>query len=125
MRVHIKIEIKHVVKKIELEITHVENEFDASATDQPFMVHEVEKFDSMVFSMDQDKAISFATLIPPIDFIIPDKFNNMTEQIASLFFFFFFFVLPKVLQELLQVSSEFLFLNTSKLDIEFPPTRGE
>jgi hypothetical protein len=37
---------------------------------------EVEKIDTMVLFMDQDKATSFATLIPPIYFIILDKFND-------------------------------------------------
>lgn len=52
----------------------------------------------MMLSMDQDKAI----LHPPIDFIIPNEFNEMVEHKACLFL-----VLPKVLQELME---EFLFL---------------
>ena len=89
-----------------LEGTHVvKSEFDASATYQPFMVHEVkrldevDKLDTIVLLVDQDKAISFTTLVPPIDLIIPNKFNDMVEHKAS-----FFLALPKVVQELVQVS---------------------
>ena len=39
------------------------------------------RFDTMVISVDQDKAISFAALIPSIDFIIPDKFNDIVHEI--------------------------------------------
>lgn len=55
----------------------VKSEFDASTTDHPYMVHEVkklddvEKFDSNL-SGDWDKAVTFATLILPTDFIIPN-----------------------------------------------------
>ena len=48
----------------------VKIEFDACATCQPSMVHEVKKLDdeenidTMVDSMDQQKVVSFATLIP-------------------------------------------------------------
>lgn len=81
----------------------MKSEFDASTTDHPYMVHEVkklgdeEKFDSNL-SGDWDKAVTFATLILPTDFIIPNKFNEMVEHKPSLFL-----VLPKVIQELVQV----------------------
>ena len=44
-------------------------------------------------------AVSFATLIPLIDFAIPDEFNDVVECKTILFF-----VLPKVIHELVQVS---------------------
>jgi hypothetical protein len=47
----------------------VKFEFEECATDQPSMVHEVEKID-----MVQDKAVTFGILIPHIDFVIPDEF---------------------------------------------------
>ena len=82
----------------------MKSEFDASTTDHPSMVHEVkklddvEKFDSNL-SEDWDKAVTSATLILPTDFIILNKFNDMVEHKPSLFL-----VLPKVIQELVQVS---------------------
>ena len=54
----------------------------------------------MVFSVDQD-TIMFATLFPLIEFIIPKKFNGMVRRKTSLFL-----MLPKVLHELLQVSTK-------------------
>lgn len=54
----------------------------------------------MVFSVDQD-TIMFATLFPLIEFIIPKKFSGMVEWKTSLFL-----TLPKVLHELLQVSTK-------------------
>lgn len=74
----------------ELEGIQVEkSDFDAFATftNQSYMVHGVGKldkgkrFDTMVISVDRDKAISFAALIPSIDFIIPDKFNDIVHEI--------------------------------------------
>ena len=76
----------------------MKNEFNASAINQSSMMYAVEKHDTMMLSMDQDKAISY----PPIDFIITNEFNEMVEHKACLFL-----VLPKVLQELME---EFLFL---------------
>lgn len=66
--------------------------------------------------------ILFATLIWPIDFIIPDTFNDIVEQKASLFL-----VMPKVFQELVQVSSVrgLLLKQFKNLRLEFTPTRGE
>ena len=44
------------------------------------MMHAVEKLDTMMLSMDQDKAI----LYPPIDFIITNEFNeNHTSTIQA------------------------------------------
>jgi hypothetical protein len=49
-------------------------------TDQPSLEHQVEKFDevqkldTIVLSMDQNKTILFAILITPLDFIISNKF---------------------------------------------------
>ena len=54
----------------------------------------------MVFSVDQD-TIMFATPFPLIEFIIPKKFNGMVRRKTSLFL-----MLPKVLHELLQVSTK-------------------
>jgi hypothetical protein len=48
--------------------------------------------------MDQDKAILFAKLIPAINFIVADKFNDTMEQKVS-----WFLVLTKVFQALVQV----------------------
>jgi hypothetical protein len=65
-----------------LEHAHiVKNEFDVYTTNQPSVVQEVEKIDTMVISMYQDKAILFATLIPYsiYDFIIPNEFNDIVE----------------------------------------------
>uniref|UniRef100_A0A2N9FRM3 Reverse transcriptase domain-containing protein n=1 Tax=Fagus sylvatica TaxID=28930 RepID=A0A2N9FRM3_FAGSY len=62
---------------------------------------EVDKLDTIVLLVDQDKAISFTTLVPPIDLIIPNKFNDMVEHKAS-----FFLALPKVVQELVQESRD-------------------
>ena len=68
-------------------------EFEECATDQPSMVHLVEKID-----MVQDKAVTFGILIPHIDFVIPDEFNNVMTCKMSLFS-----VLPMVILELKQV----------------------
>ena len=52
---------------------------DLEGAHQPYMVHEVEKLDTIIFSICQDKVILFSTLIPPIDFIVPNVFNSMVE----------------------------------------------
>ena len=52
---------------------------DLEGAHQPYMVHEVEKLDMIIFSICQDKVIIFSTLIPPIDFIISNVFNGMVE----------------------------------------------
>ena len=52
---------------------------DLEGAHQPYMVHEVEKLDTIIFSICQDKVILFSTLIPPIDFIISNVFNSMVE----------------------------------------------
>ncbi len=44
----------------------------------------MEKIDKMVFSMTQDKVVSFAILIPPIAFVIPNEFNDAVECKAFL-----------------------------------------
>lgn len=68
----------------------------------------------------QNKVISFAMLIPHIDFGILDKFNNAVKWKISLFF-----LLPKVIEKLLQVSSvRFLFFNISKFENKFSPIKG-
>ena len=82
----------------ELEGANVKNNFDASTTHQPSIVHEVEMLDTMVLPIDQDEAIFFATLIPPIHFVSPKKFKDMVKQKATLFL-----VLLKVLQEVVQI----------------------
>ena len=49
----------------------MKNEYGASVTHKSFAVHEVKRPDTMVFPEDQDKeAVTFAILIPTIDFII-------------------------------------------------------
>jgi hypothetical protein len=58
---------------------------------------EIDKMDTMVFSATEDKLASFATLIPHIEFVIPDKYNDV-EFKAPLFS-----VLPTVVPELKQV----------------------
>lgn len=74
----------------ELEGIQVEkSDFDsiATITNQSYMVHGVGKldkekrFDTMVISVDWDKAISFAALIPSIDFIIPNRVNDIVHEI--------------------------------------------
>ena len=79
----------------------VMSEFDALSTDPPSMEHnvkqfdDVEKIDTMVLHMAQDKAISFATLIPYIGFVIPYEFNDVVEHKVS-----WFSVLPKMIPKL-------------------------
>ena len=57
------------------------------------------RLEAMVIPKDQDEAVKFSTLIAPIDFIIPDKFN-IVEPKSSLPL-----VQPDVFQELQQLSS--------------------
>ena len=55
-----------------------------------------------------------------INFIIPNEFNDMMRKKNS-----FVLVLPKVIEELVQVSSlKILILQHLKLEVEFLPTRG-
>ena len=42
-------------------------------------LNEVEKIDTMMAFMDQDKFVSFATLIPHIEFVFPNQFNKVVE----------------------------------------------
>ena len=49
-------------------------------------LNEVEKIDTMMAFMDQDKFVSFATLIPHIEFVFPNQFNKVVE---CKFFFLF------------------------------------
>jgi hypothetical protein len=58
---------------------------------------EIDKMGTMVFSATEDKLALFATLIPHIEFVIPDKYNDV-EFKAPLFS-----VLPTVVPELKQV----------------------
>uniref|UniRef100_A0A2N9G7Z4 TATA-binding protein interacting (TIP20) domain-containing protein n=1 Tax=Fagus sylvatica TaxID=28930 RepID=A0A2N9G7Z4_FAGSY len=58
---------------------------------------EIDKMGTMVFSATEDKLALFATLIPHIEFVIPDKYNDV-EFKAPLFS-----VLPIVVPELKQV----------------------
>uniref|UniRef100_A0A2N9I012 TATA-binding protein interacting (TIP20) domain-containing protein n=1 Tax=Fagus sylvatica TaxID=28930 RepID=A0A2N9I012_FAGSY len=58
---------------------------------------EIDKMGTMVFSTTEDKLALFATLIPHIEFVIPDKFNDV-EFKAHLFS-----VLPTVVSDLKQV----------------------
>ena len=46
---------------------------------------EIDKMGTMVFSTTEDKPALFATLIPHIEFVIPDKFNDVMEFKAPLF----------------------------------------
>ena len=48
--------------------------------------------------LEEDKVVSFSSLIPHIEFIIPDKFNDVIESKAPLFS-----VLPTIVPELKQV----------------------
>jgi hypothetical protein len=63
---------------------------------------EVDKTDTMVFSAATavDKYASFASLISPIDFVIPELFNDVVKHQTCLFV-----VLPKVIPNLKQASS--------------------
>ena len=70
-------------------------EFDAPAIHQPSMVHEVERLGMMVISKDQDKVVTFSTLIPPIDLSYGRKMavpRNKSDGDV-----FFFFLLKKVM----------------------------
>jgi hypothetical protein len=80
----------------------------------------VEKIDTMMAFMDQDKFVSFATLIPHIEFVFPNQFNIVVE---CKFFFFLFQVLPKVIQELVHVSHARVYPST--LEVKFSPTKGD
>ncbi len=75
-------------------------EFDDCANDQPSMMEEVDKLDTMVHPVCQEKTASFTTLIPHIDFVIPNEFNDAVECKISLSS-----ILPKVIPELKHVSS--------------------
>ena len=83
---------------------------------------DVEKFDTTVFLVNQDKVVSLSTLTPHIDFFIPNKFNDVVEHKAYLLI-----VILKVIPALKQVYPlvEFLSFHTSKLKLEFSPTKGE
>jgi hypothetical protein len=59
---------------------------------------EIDKIGTMVFSSNEDKPAIFATLIPHIEFVIPDKFNDVMEFKDPLFF-----ILPTVVSDLKQV----------------------
>ena len=78
------------------------------------MLHEdkqlenVEKVDSMVLPMVQDKIVT----IPHIGFVIPKLFNDVVEYKV-----FLFSKLPKVIPDLK--------FSTSKLEVEFSPNKGE
>ena len=60
----------------------------------------IDKMGTMVFSATEDKLALFVTLIPHIEFVIPDKFNDVMEFKTPLFF-----VLPTVpdLKQVLRV----------------------
>ena len=61
---------------------------------------EIDKMGTMMFSATENKIALFATLIPHIEFVIPDKFNDVMEFKTPLFF-----VLPTVpdLKQVLRV----------------------
>ena len=94
-------------------------EFDECAIDQPSIVleetklDEVYKIDTMVFSMAEEKMVSFPTSIPHNDFVIPNKFNDLMDSKNS-----FFFVLPMVILDLKQV------LRAQLLILRYFKTRG-
>jgi hypothetical protein len=67
--------------------------------------------------LEEDNVISFSSPIPHIEFIIPDKFNDVMESKAPLFS-----VLPTVVPDL--NVSNFCSFNTIKLMVEFSPTKG-
>ena len=107
----------------ELEGANVKNNFDASTTHQPSIVHEVEMLDTMVLPIDQDEAIFFATLIPPIHFVSPKKFKDMVKQKATLFL-----ALLKVLQKVVQIwHARVLIIQHFKTQNKFFffPTKGQ
>jgi hypothetical protein len=55
---------------------------------------EIDKMGTMVFSATEDKLALFATLIPHIEFVIPDKYNDVEFKVPL------FSVLPTVVPEL-------------------------
>ena len=79
---------------------------DECATNQPSRVledtqlDEVDKIATIVLSATEEKTRSFASLIPHINFVIPDIFSDVVEQQTSLFS-----MLPKVIPNLKQASS--------------------
>ena len=78
--------------------------FDECATNQSSRVledtqlDEVDKIATIVLSATEEKTPPFASLIPYIDFVIPDIFSGVVEQQTSLFF-----MLPKLIPDLKQV----------------------
>uniref|UniRef100_A0A2N9ES73 Uncharacterized protein n=1 Tax=Fagus sylvatica TaxID=28930 RepID=A0A2N9ES73_FAGSY len=83
--------------------------FDECATNQSSRVledrvledtqlDEVDKIATIVLSATEEKTHPFASLIPYIDFVIPDIFSGVVEQQTSLFF-----MLPKLIPDLKQV----------------------
>jgi hypothetical protein len=79
-----------LVQYQEFEGARVKIEFDAPAIHQPSMVHEVERLGMMVISKDQDKVVTFSTLIPPIDLSYGRKMAVARNKSDGDVFFFFF-----------------------------------
>ena len=56
--------------------------------------------------LDTDKEVSFATSIPHIEFVIPDKYNYVMQSKVSLFF-----ILSTVVPDLKQASNARIFIH--------------
>uniref|UniRef100_A0A2N9IKB6 Reverse transcriptase zinc-binding domain-containing protein n=1 Tax=Fagus sylvatica TaxID=28930 RepID=A0A2N9IKB6_FAGSY len=75
---------------------------------------EVDKIGTMVFSTAEENMVSFGTLHPNIDFVIPNIFIDVVDPKALLLF-----VLPKVVPAFKQASSSrFSSFHTLKLEIQ-------
>ena len=80
---------------------------------------EVDKIGTMVFSTAEENMVSFGTLHPNIDFVIPNVFTDVVDPKALLLF-----VLPKVVPAFKQASSSrFSSFHTLKLEVKFSPIR--
>ena len=76
------------------------------------LLHTDEKEDSTI--LEEDNVISFPTQIPHIEFVIPDKFNEVIESTTSLFS-----ILPTVVPNMKQM------LHVRILLLQHYKTRGQ
>jgi hypothetical protein len=81
-----------ILKNLEQAIQNTSAELQQTkSTDQPSRVledmnlDEVDKIETIVLSATKEKPSPFASLIPYIDFVIPDIFSGVVEQHTSLF----------------------------------------
>ena len=84
--------VQEEVQEEELIVEPTQQVFGAAHLD------EIDKMGTMVFFATKDKPALFATLIPHIKFVIPNKFNDVMEFKDPLFS-----ILPTVVPDLKQV----------------------